>query len=136
MRKLVLHNIRRFSKNGSYIAEAAVVLPIIIFAIITTVLIAMFFYEQSVEESRMHIALRCRAGQITEKTIFYTEGAPAEPANIWDGDISVSSRGVYKDVIGQGNVSMVHNGLIRGFISNEIQGEWAAIDPVKIRRMK
>ena len=58
--------IKKRSKRGSYIMEASLVLPILIFAVITVVLIIMFFYSQMTERSQMHIALRQEAGLQTE----------------------------------------------------------------------
>ena len=124
------------SKNGSYIAEAAVVLPVIIFAILTTVLIVMFFYEQSVEESKMHIALRCQAGQLTEKNIYYSEGFQKNPEGFWDGDVSVKRYGLYYSLSARENISMLHKGLIYAPGTTDINGSWYAIDPAKIRRQK
>ena len=37
---------KRNNKRGSYIMEASLVLPVLIFAVITVVLIIMFFYSQ------------------------------------------------------------------------------------------
>ena len=46
--------------------EASLVLPVLIFAVITVVLIIMFFYSQMTQRSQMHIALRQEAGRQTE----------------------------------------------------------------------
>lgn len=119
------------NKNGSYIAEAAIALPIVIFAIITVILAVMFFYEQSVEESRMHIALRCQAGQITEKCTYYIDGFPVDAAAIWKGDISVNNAGLHKNVTGQANISMLHQGLLRSLGTRRLSGSWLIIDPTK-----
>lgn len=58
------------SRKGSYIMEAAVVLPVIIFVLITIVLIVMFFYSQMMERSRLHIAMRCEAGLAAGSTVY------------------------------------------------------------------
>lgn len=62
------------SKRGSYIMEAAVVLPVIIFVLITIVLIVMFFYSQMTERSRLHIAMRCEAGMAAGSTVYAGDG--------------------------------------------------------------
>ena len=62
------------NKRGSYIVEAAIVLPMVILSVITVVLIVMFFYSQVTEQSRMHITLRGEAGAATGRTS-YTEEA-------------------------------------------------------------
>ena len=64
--------VKAASKRGSYIMEASIVLPVLIFAVITVVLIIMFFYSQMTEQSRMHIAMRHEAGHAeiyTKKTV-------------------------------------------------------------------
>lgn len=56
------------SRRGSYIMEAAVVMPFIIVSVITAVLAVMFFYSQMTEQCSMHTALRAEAGRVTGKT--------------------------------------------------------------------
>lgn len=124
------------NKRGSYIAEAAVVLPLVIIAIITIVLIVIFFYEQSVEESRMHIALRCHAGQTTGKIIYYDNGSEADAATLWDGNVSVDNRGLYKTVSAEEDVFMMRRGMLFYYPKSRLQGNWHAVDPAKIRRQK
>ena len=68
------------NKRGSYIAEAAIVLPFIILAVITCVLIVMDFYEgvsQQCEEHRVE-----RAGEVTEAAALEDadEELPSAPA--------------------------------------------------------
>lgn len=58
------------SRKGSYIMEAAVVLPVIIFVLLTIVLIVMFFYSQMTERSRLHVAMRCEAGLAAGSTVY------------------------------------------------------------------
>ena len=60
---------KRNNKRGSYIMEASLVLPVLIFAVITVVLIIMFFYSQMTQRSQMHIARRQEAGRQTETMI-------------------------------------------------------------------
>ena len=43
--------------------KASLVLPVLIFAVITVVLIIMFFYSQMTQRSQMHIAVRKREGR-------------------------------------------------------------------------
>lgn len=63
----------RNSKRGSYIMEAAIVLPVIILVVITSNLIIMFFYSQMTERCRMHMMLRAEAGKIAGQTIYEEE---------------------------------------------------------------
>ena len=77
--------IKKRSKRGSYIMEASLVLPILIFAVITVVLIIMFFYSQMTERSQMHIALRQEAG-------LQTETMRNEDSLDWDGEIYTNEK--------------------------------------------
>lgn len=61
------------NKKGSYIMEAAIVLPVIIVTVITCVLIVMLFYSQISERCKLHVELRKQAGLITEKTEYVYE---------------------------------------------------------------
>lgn len=54
---------KRNNKRGSYIMEASLVLPVLIFAVITVVLIIMFFYSQMTQRSQMHIAPASGSGK-------------------------------------------------------------------------
>ena len=56
------------NKRGSYIAEAAIVLPFIILAVITCVLIVMDFYEGVSQQCEDHKVER--AGEVAEETAF------------------------------------------------------------------
>ncbi|GEM_PF-1246616 len=124
-------------RRGSYIVEAAAVLPFVILAVITTVLIIMFFYESSVSESRMHMALRCEAGLITEKFTCYSEdGSAISPEDIWDGSITSSGIAPAKRVSGSSDVAMVSRGLLSRLGRRSIEGELRAADPVSLLRIR
>ena len=56
-------------KKGSYVIEAAVVLPVIMLSVITAILIIMFFYTQMTEQCRLHEALRAEARTMTDKNV-------------------------------------------------------------------
>ena len=124
-------------RRGSYIAEAAVVLPFVILSVLTVVMIVMFFYESSLAESRMHMALRCEAGLITEKCTSYSEdGIILSPDTVWNGNITTSGVTPAKRVIGTGEVRMVSHGLLSGLGRREITGDLRAADPVKLLRIR
>lgn len=118
-------------------AEAAVVLPIIIFAVITTVLIVMFFYDQSVNQSRMHMALRCEAGLISERSMTYDESQqPLAPDAIWSGSITSSGSTLSGTVHGSDNVSMITSGILRDPQQAEIRGHVHIADPAAAVRAR
>ncbi len=126
------------SRRGSYIAEAALVLPISMLAIITIVLVLLFFYQQSVETSRLHQAIRCKAGEVTERTIYYSDKASTDGAEglLWDGSISVKSGLLFKSVNGSKDISMLHWGILWGQASALLEGSCYAADGVKVKRLK
>lgn len=93
------------SKKGSYIMEAAIVLPVIIFAVITAVLIIMFFYSQMTERSRMHMVLRQEAGEMTEHTKTFSKVS-------WDGECYLDKRASGGEAYGKKYIVMNHRGLL------------------------
>ena len=125
------------NRRGSYIAEAAVVLPVIIFAVITVVLIVMLFYEQSVNQSRMHMALRCEAGQITGKTVTYNEELqPLDAATVWDGNIASERKGLFRQVAGDKEIQMIAKGILSERFALRLSDTAHAADGVNYIRLK
>ena len=125
------------NRRGSYIAEAAVVLPFVILAVITVVLIIMFFYTSSLSQCRMHMALRCEAGLITEKCTSYADdGTALSTDELWDGRITSSGLPAAKRVAAAGDVSMVSRGLLSNIGRRQITGDLLAIDPVGTLRIR
>ena len=125
------------SRRGSYIAEAAVVLPFVILAVITVVLIIMFFYASSLSQCRMHMALRCEAGLISEKCTSYAgDGTALSPDAIWDGHITSSGLAAAKRVTGSADVSMVSRGLLSHVGRRHITGGLRVLDPVGLLRIR
>ena len=108
-----------------------------IFSVITVVLIVMFFYESSLAESRMHMALRCEAGLVTEKCTSYSEdGSVLSTESVWDGSVTTSGAAPTKRVIGNGEVRLVSCGLLSGLGMREITDDLRAVDPVKLLRIR
>lgn len=64
------HNGKINNKRGSYIIEAAVVLPVIILVTITVILIVMFFYHQMTSRCLLHMQIRNEAGLESGQTIY------------------------------------------------------------------
>ena len=125
------------NRRGSYIAEAAVVLPFVILAVITVVLIIMFFYTSSLSQCRMHMALRCEAGLITEKCTSYADdGTALSTDELWDGRITSSGLPAAKRVTGAADVSMVSRGLLSKVGTRQITGDLRAVDPVGMLRIR
>ena len=115
------------SKRGSYIVEAAVVLPVIVFTIITAVLIISFFYQQMEQRCEMHITLRGSAGMITEKTIYGKSG-------LWQGESRIEKTALGGAVYGKGYVVMKKRGSLRNVSAWEMSGKAHAIDGPKYVR--
>lgn len=116
------------SKRGSYIAEAAVVLPSVILSVITVILILLLFYETSVSQSRMHMHLRSEAAVLSRRMTCNE--------NAWDGSCTVERDGVFRNVKGCGRVAMTHGGLLKekGIIT--VKGSWYAADGVAFKRTR
>ena len=68
MKALRKRNVCPLNKRGSYILEAAIVLPMIMLTVITAVLIIMFFYTQMTEQCNLHEELRKEASLVKDKT--------------------------------------------------------------------
>ena len=122
------------NKRGSYIVEAAIVLPMVILSVIRVVLIVMFFYSQVTEQSRMHIALRGEAGAATGRTS-YTEGGPTK--GDFDGEIYVDEGLVECRAYGKKYLMMEERGLLSEKKAFIVEGSWTAIDgPGYVRYME
>ncbi len=125
------------SKRGSYIAEAAVVLPFVILSVITTVLITMYFYESSVSESRMHMALRCEAGLSAETVTRFSEDSSVLSSEaLWDGSITSHGVSAAKIFKASREISMISEGLLSHLGQRRLSGELRAADPVLSLRLR
>ena len=124
------------SRRGSYIAEAAVVLPVIILTVITVVLIIMFFYDESVNQSKMHIALRCETGQVTKKTTSYiNESGITDSGTVWDGNLTIDRNGIFRKVSGDKSIYIIARGILKSRAANTISDSAYVIDAVRFVRV-
>ena len=97
----------------------------------------MYFYESSVSESQMHMALRCEAGLVTEKSTAYSSGGGIlSPENIWAGSITTSGIAPAKRISASGDVSMVSKGLLSHTGRRQLSAELRAVDPVGLLRLR
>lgn len=117
----------RNSRRGTYIVEAAVVLPVIIAAMITLVQIEGFFYQAAAETSRMHIALRSSAGALTGKTLYSDDGS-------WDGEMEMKKNATGGKVYGKSYVEILGRGMMVGRRQRVIEGTYYAVDGPKYVR--
>lgn len=113
------------SKRGSYIAEAAVVLPMVILVTVTAVLIIMFFYLQMTEQCRLHLALRSEAGLLTGRTIYV---ARTELAEGTDAEIYTDRKPMGGLVYGKKYLVMAHKGLLERKGTFIVEDSWHAVD--------
>ena len=112
-------------------------LPFVILAVITVVLIVMFFYASSLSQCRMHMALRCEAGLMMEKCTSYSDdGTALSPEELWDGHITSSGLSAAKRVTGTADVSMVSRGLLSKIGRRQITGNLHVLDPVNMLRVR
>lgn len=138
--RLLMRFLMRFSaerRRGSYIAEAAVVLPFVILAILTTVLIILYFYDSSVSESRMHMALRCEAGQVSGKSTAYSEeDSRLSSEDLWDGQLTSSGVFPAARVRGSKSISMVSAGLLTRLGRRQLSDQLRVTDPARSLRLR
>lgn len=102
-------------------------LPVTVLAVITAVLIIMFFYSEMQARCEMHIAMRSAAGALTEKTVYGHGGS-------WRGTPEVDRTPLGGVISGKGYVVMDTNGLIRGVTAGEVSGICHAVDGPKYVR--
>lgn len=109
-------------------AEAAVVLPIIVLVTITVVLIVLFFYEESVMQSRMHMTLRAEAGAVSGRTLC----AAGENSHA-----SITVSGVLsKKVSGSQHLHMRNTGILKRRGTFQIDGQVYVADGVFFARWR
>lgn len=97
----------------------------------------MYFYESSVSESQMHMALRCEAGLVTEKcTAYSSDEGVLSPEIIWSGSITTSGVAPMKRIRASDDVSMVSKGLLSHTGRRQLSAELRAVDPVSLLRLR
>lgn len=100
------------------------VLPLLILSVITCLLVSMFFYDTTIRQCQLHLALRQAAGDLTGHTI-YPEESP------WDGDaLQLSRAGIFQTVSGKEHTDMIHQGILRSRVSRDLESLWHASDGV------
>lgn len=113
------------SKTGSYIMEAAIVLPVIVVTVITVVLIIMFFYSQMTERSKMHVAMRREAGAATGKTIYDDERYRDVES---DAELYVKNTVTGSSVYGKKYLIMAHRGILEKKGTFVVEGTCSGTD--------
>ena len=119
--------IKKHSKKGSYIMEASLVLPILIFAVITVVLIIMFFYSQMTQRSQMHVALRQEAGAQTETM---SSGQSLD----WDGETYTKKGAAGVTVTGKKYLLMEYRGILSKKGAFAVRGSCSGVDAAQYVR--
>lgn len=95
------------SRQGTYLIEAAVVLPVIVLTVITVILIVMYCYDGSVSQSRLHRALRYEAamtaGNVKDYAFEQDRAGLEEEIYFEHGRRQISA---------SKNISMLHEGIL------------------------
>lgn len=104
--------------------EAAIVLPIIILAVITSVLIIMLFYMQMTEQCRLHRALRAEAGNMTSQTMYLSEVSTVKT----EVDIYREKKASGGEVYGKKYIVMDHKGILDKKGTFVLEGRCHAVD--------
>ena len=118
------------SRKGSYIMEAAVVLPVIIFVLITIVLIVMFFYSQITERSRLHIAMRCEAGLAAGSTVY----GDSESSEDTDAEIYTEKTVSGSEASGRKYLIMKYRGILEKKGIFVVEGKCSGTDGARYVR--
>lgn len=113
------------NKKGSYIMEAAVVLPVLILAVITSILIIMFFFSQMTEKCRLHMALRNEAGMMSGQTVYMGESRDAADT---DAEIYTSKGITGGTVYGKKYLIMEHQGILEKKGTFVVEGSCHSVD--------
>lgn len=111
-------------RRGSTMVEAAVVFPLVIISVITCILICIFFYSQTIEQSILHIAMRQMAGEVSGRTEY------GDTAHDHDEKLSKERAGLFYRIRGKEHVKMKKKGLISGRTEQSIESLWTASDGV------
>lgn len=101
--------------------EAAVVMPILMLAVITVILILLFFYHQGTEQSRMHMALRQEAGNISGHTRYLHDSG-------YSGELSCEKKAGDRRICGSETLIMKHRGILYRNGRFTINGEAYVVD--------
>ena len=118
------------ARSGSAIAEASIVLPIIILAVLACVLYCLFCFTLTEQQCRMHAAIRKEAVLLTARAGEITTGIT------WDGEIHTARKGLFQRVSGKETLTMNKQGIMNQRVSADIEGIWQASDGVSfVRRM-
>ena len=108
--------------------EAAVVLPLLVLSVLTCLLISMFFYDTTVKQCQMHLALREQAGELTGLT-HTLQTAPRDAPVLETG-----RRGLFQTVTGKEETVMIDRLLLRTRVSDSTEAMWHASDGVSYVR--
>ena len=120
------------SRRGTYLMEAALVLPVILLTVITVVLIVMFFYESSSSQSELHQALRYESGTSSGKMFYPPE---SEAQNFAADSYFEHSR---RSIAASRDIAMIHRGLLYRRGSKTLRGSIRVSDGTTyvLRRQK
>lgn len=119
------------SRRGSTMVEATMVLPLLILAVITCVMICMFFYDTTIHQCHLHEALRCEAGEQTHLTTNLNK--PKYDA----ASMSITARNglIFTTVHGTTRNSMIHQGILPKRPVANTESQWQAANGARYVRI-
>lgn len=123
-----MKGVLRNSRRGSVIAEASMVLPLLILSVLTCLLVCMFFYDTTLQQCRLHQLLRCEADELTGHTVNLSP--PVTDEDLDEDALTVSGHGVFKTVSGKEHIVMIDQGILHSKVSSDIESLWHASDGV------
>lgn len=104
------------------------VLPLLILALLTCLLITMFFYDTTVKQCRLHQALRAEAGELTGLT------HTLQPAADTAAALRTGRQGLFQTVSGKEETVMIDQLMLKSRVSDSIEAVWHASDGVSYIR--
>lgn len=110
------------SRRGSYILEAAIVMPVIMLSVITAVLIIMFFYRQMSEQCMMHRML------IDEASFALRGEGFSDDPEMWDGSIYTEGSVFTKDINAEKKLGMGEYGILERSGEFLLEDKYTVVD--------
>ena len=117
------------SRRGSAMAEAAMVLPLLILSVLTCLLVSMFFYDTTLRQCEQHQQLRSASDDLTGCTVRLNWSSRP------DNEITAARRGVFPVVTSAYRSRMLARGLLRTRPSSETESRWHACEPAGYVRL-
>ena len=111
------------------------VLPLLVLAVLTCLMVSAFFFETTARQCLMHRAMRCQADELTGHTLVTGSGPDASSENTPEQvpghiTLSTSRSGLFQIIHGKEETAMIYQGILRSRVSESTESIWHASDGV------